>query len=100
MRAKIDAFPNPHPALRATLAHDGQAKIHVTQAFKPSMTARQRLLAATLFGFLKPVEQSSGVGSRECLQPVRLALFDRITCDGSFGTKEFCFLLHLAVPHV
>src|SRR5438128_9049259 len=44
MRAKIDAFPNPHPALRATLSrrerdtplHDGHAKIHATQAFEPT----------------------------------------------------------------
>src|SRR5437763_7803481 len=43
MRVKIDAFPNPHPALRATLSrrerdtplHDGQTKIPATQAFEP-----------------------------------------------------------------
>ena len=46
MRAKIDAFPNRHPALRATLSGRerthlyiaGQAKIHAIQAFEPRAT--------------------------------------------------------------
>src|SRR6266850_3218220 len=58
------------------------------------------LLATALPGFFKPVEQAAGVGSCEGFQPVVLTLLDGITGDGTLGTKEFCFLLHLAVPHV
>src|SRR5207248_5134644 len=44
MRAKIDALPNPHPALRATLSRrerdtplqDAQAEIRATQTFEPT----------------------------------------------------------------
>src|SRR5438132_824130 len=46
MRARIDAFPYPHPALRATLSrrerdtplHDGQAKTH---DIRPTVSDRQ-----------------------------------------------------------
>src|SRR5580704_15703293 len=61
---------------------------------------RRELLAAALLGLFEAIEQAAGVFTRQCFQPVRLALLDGVACDRSFGTKEFGLPLHLAVPPV
>jgi hypothetical protein len=58
------------------------------------------LLAAPVFGFFKSVEQTSRVGSRECVQTVGLAFLDGIPRTSTLGPKEFGFILHFTVPHV
>src|SRR3984957_3100643 len=58
------------------------------------------LLAATLFGFLKSVEQASCVGTGQRFEPVRLTQLDGIARDRPGRAEEFGFLLHLWMPHV
>src|SRR5262245_55115614 len=58
------------------------------------------LLAATLLRLFKAIKQASGVSSCKCFDSMRLAFLNRVTRDGTFRAKEFCFLLHFVVPHV
>src|SRR5262245_8512019 len=58
------------------------------------------LLAAPLLRLFKAIKQPSGVSSGKCFDSMRLAFLDRVTRDGTFRAKEFCFLLHLVMPHV
>src|SRR5262249_15539740 len=55
---------------------------------------------ASVLRFLEVVEQPSRVSSGERLEPVRLALLDRVIRDRSAETKVLRFPLHLVVPSV
>ena len=67
-------------------ARSGRRKIR--SAGPPGWHPPSFLLTATLFGFLKSVEQAPGIGARQRLHPVRLAFLDGIVGDRPLGAQH------------